>query len=531
MDVPDVDSLDLKTKVGQLFVVGFDGYEPTDDVRELITEYHAGNVIYFSRNVDTPEQVADLSNELQLLAVEDGPGVPLFVTCDQEGGVVSRIDWGTELPGQMSIGASGDPELARRAGAAAGAELAALGINFDLTPSVDVNNNPDNPVIGVRSFGEDPTLVGELGAALAQGMQSEGVLACGKHFPGHGDTSTDSHHELPVVDHGRDRLDDVEFPPFRRVIDAGIDSIMTTHVSFPTITGESSVPATVSHAVQTELLRDELGFGGLNTTDGMEMNAIAGEMGTPEGCVRAVEAGCDLLLVCHTPATQAASIEAVIDAVESGRIDETRIDESVERILASKNGRDVGEHSASTDRWHATGDRSRETGRMVAAAGVAVAVDRDDTVPFDTSRPLHLLGFPGERASPAEDDRYESSLVAKALDAAGFDVHPHEAETIDDVPSFSAGEQVLAVVYNASDDEAQATAVRDLDGNGGDGENIEFAALLVRNPYDLSSFPDVSTAISTYDYTPSTLGVTGEILAGEREASGTLPVTVPGFHD
>lgn len=524
MSLPDVTELDLATKVGQLFVVGFDGFEPTEDLRTLLTEYRCGNVIYFSRNIDTPEQVATLSEELQGTAMEGGPGIPLFVTADQEGGVVSRTDWGTELPAQMSMGASGDAELAREAGGAVGAELASIGVNFDLTPVLDVNNNPDNPVIGVRSFGEDPDLVGELGAAMAEGMQSEGVLACGKHFPGHGDTSADSHHELPVVDHDRERLDAVELAPFARSIDAGIDAIMTTHVSFPTITGDDETPATVSRAVQTELLREQLGFEGLVVTDGMEMSAIADGMGTPEGCVQAIEAGCDLLLVCHTPDTQQASVRAVIEAVESGRLDEARIDDAVERILAYKQRRSVGEGVPSVERWEATADRSRKTGREVAVAGISVARDRTGTIPFDIDRPLHLVGFTGGRASPAEDDRYDPSLVADALGEAGFDIEQHDVETAAALPAFDAGDQVALAAYNAVDDDEQVRAVEGLD------ERVrEFAVIVLRNPYDISRFPDVSTAVSTYDYTPSTLAVTGEILAGEHSPTGTLPVTVPGF--
>ncbi|MFB6073702.1 MAG: beta-N-acetylhexosaminidase [Haloarculaceae archaeon] len=526
MRLPDVAEMDLERKVGQLFVMGFDGHEPTDEIRDLITDRELGNVIYFSRNVDTPAQVAATTRELQDLARESGPGIPLFVAADQEGGVVSRTDWGTEQPAQMTMGAAGDADLVRAAGAAVGAELSAVGVNFDLTPVLDVNNNPDNPVIGVRSFGEDPDLVGDLGAAMTEGMQAEGVLACGKHFPGHGDTGTDSHHELPVVGHDRERLDAVEFAPFRRAIDAGIDSIMTTHVSFPAITGDDATPATVSRAVQTDLLREAFGFDGLLATDGMEMDAIAGDMGTPEGCVRALAAGCDLLLVCHTPEVQHASIDAVLEAVRSGRIEEARVDDAVERILAAKREYVLGTEAASGERWEATAARSREAGRDVAAAGVTVARDRDGHLPLSSERPVHLLGFPGGRASFAEDDRYESSMVADALSAAGLDVRHHAVETVADAPEFDDGEQVVAAVYNAANEPEQARAVRDLSD-----ADLQFVALSVRNPYDLREFPDVSTAVVTYDYTPSTLSVTGELLAGARGARGRLPVTVPGFEN
>ncbi|WP_049923515.1 beta-N-acetylhexosaminidase [Halopiger djelfimassiliensis] len=528
MLTPDVSELDLATKVGQLFVVGFDGTEPTDELRRLIVDYRCGNVIYFSRNVETPAQVATLTEQLQEIALESGPGLPLFVMADQEGGVVSRLDWGTELPGQMSLGASGDPDLARTAGAAVAAELAALGINFDLAPVLDVNNNPQNPVIGVRSFGEEPELAAELGAAMATGMQSEGVVACGKHFPGHGDTSADSHHELPVVDHDRRRLEAIEFAPFRAAIDAGIDALMTTHVSFPTIVGDAETPATISPAVQRRLLREELGFDGLLVTDGMEMRAIADTVGTPEGCVRALEAGCDLLLVCHTPETQAASVEAVLEAVESGRLDEATIDEAVERVLEYKRRRQVGTESPSDDRWRRAADRSREVGRAIAAAGITVPRDRDGTLPFAADRPLHLVGVSGSRASPAEDDRYSSTLVADALTAAGFDVRHHEVGEPNDLPALEESAQVIVAVYDAMADAKQAAIVRALDDADRD---LRFVALLVRNPYDLSRFPDVSTAVSTYDYTPSTLETLGEILSGKRAATGRLPVTVPDFHE
>ncbi|SER36971.1 beta-N-acetylhexosaminidase [Natrinema salaciae] len=523
MVTTDVSEMDLATKVGQLFVIGFDGPELTDDLRTLLTERRCGNVVYFSRNVETPEQVATLTKRLRRLVLEEGAGVPPFVMADQEGGVVSRLGWGTTLPSQMCIGASADPALARTAGETVAAELAALGINFNLAPVLDVNNNPRNPVIGVRSFGEDPALVSELGVELAQGMQSQGVIACGKHFPGHGDTSTDSHHELPVVDHDRERLEAVEFAPFRRAIEAGIDAVMTTHVSFPAIAEAPATPATVSAAVQRRVLRDELGFDGLLVTDGMEMRAIADTIGTADGCVRALDAGCDLLLVCHTPETQADAVDAVIDAVESGRLDERTIDAAVERIVRYKRRRVSDSRSPSAARWAAMADRSVETAHAIAARGITLVRDRDDTLPFTTDRPLRLVGSSGGRASPAEDDEFEPSLIAESLATVGFDVTCHEvADTLEE-PSFDDA-QVIAAVDGVTADESQAAAVRALDDRA-----TRFAAVIVRNPYDLSTVPDVSTAVVTYDYTPATRAVLGEVLVGETTPTGQLPVTVPGF--
>ena len=520
MEYPDVSELDLETKIGQLLMVGFPGTEPTDALEDLVTERGIGNFIYFSRNITDPEGTAALSRELMELTTEQGPGIPPLIATDQEGGIVSRLDWGTQLPGQMLIGAAGDPDLARRAGEATGRELASVGINMDFAPVLDVNNNPDNPVIGVRSFGETPADVADLGIAMAEGIQSSDVLACGKHFPGHGDTDTDSHLDLPVVDHDRQRLDEVEFFPFRHAIETGIDSIMTTHVSFPTITGDREMPATVSREVQTGLLREEFGYEGLIVTDCLEMNAISEEMGTPEGAVRAIEAGVDLALVSHTPERQREAFDRLVEAVESGRIAEDRIDESVERIFEYKQTREIGSVPAD-NAWQSQSEETLATGRDVARAGVTLVRDEGDVVPISPDDELLLVGFPGDEGSNAEDARYEPSLVADSLRDVGLSVDLQVVESADaDVPTADY-DAVVVATYDAANDDQQAAFVRSLS------ESVEpLLALAIKNPYDLSAFPSVPGYLVSYDYVPATLTATAELLAGEIEPNGTLPVTV-----
>jgi len=511
---------DLRDKVAQLFVVGFRGTEPDASIRELV-ETGVGGVVYFARNVESPEQVAALSRSLQRIAEESGRP-PLLLTVDEEGGVVSRLPWDGRLPGQMAIGATRDPELARRAAAAKARELHAVGVNANLAPVLDVNNDPDNPVIGVRSFGEEPELVSELGAAVAEGFQREGVVACGKHFPGHGDTAVDSHRDLPVVEHDRDRLDRVELPPFRAGIEAGIGAIMTTHVAFPEFTGDAERPATVSEPVLTGLLREQLGFDGVIVTDCMEMDAIADGVGTPAAAVQAVEAGCDLVTVSHTPATQRAAIDAVVAAVQSGRIAETRIDESVRRILRLKDEYDAGETPSDDGPWAEANTESRQFARQIAERGVTAVRDRAGRLPIDADR-VRVLQFPGGAGSAVEERGADAGAFVDRLRQCGLTVETRLCDGDEPGEIDSSGDEPIVVcTRDARSNERQAATVSRLHEAG-----ANLVVLAIRNPYDLSAFPEVATYLTTYDDAPASLEVAAEIVAGEREAQGQLPVTIP----
>ncbi|MEC0154763.1 beta-N-acetylhexosaminidase, partial [Paenibacillus macerans] len=329
-------ALTLEQKVGQLFICGFHGTTPDEHIRTLIRQYHIGGVVYFRRNIESAAQLAGLSRCLQAINREASQ-VPLFISIDQEGGMVARLDHEgmSRIPGNMALGAANDPKLAEQVAALAAREMALLGINFNFAPCVDVNNNPANPVIGVRSFGEDPQLVARHATAAIRGYRSQGVIATAKHFPGHGDTDADSHLGLAVVPHGKERLREVELVPFRRAIAAEVDAIMTAHVIFPAFEPDE-IPATLSRRVLTELLREELGYRGLIVTDCLEMQAISRHFGVAEGAVRAIAAGADLILVSHTMTEQIAAIRQVCAAVRSGRLSEERIDAAAARILALK---------------------------------------------------------------------------------------------------------------------------------------------------------------------------------------------------
>ena len=320
-------SRDFRKHAGQLAIAGFAGHTIPQDLRRIAREFDLGGVIYFARNVDSPDQVAELSREAQELARD----IPLWVSVDQEGGRVARLRSPFTLwPPMNTLGRSGDEKLAERFARALAAELTAVGVSLDYTPVLDVLTNPANPVIGDRSLAERAEDVARLGTVIIRTLQQEGIAACGKHFPGHGDTSVDSHFELPLIEHPPDRLEAVELVPFQAAIRAGVASIMTAHILIPALDEER--PATLSPRVVTRMLKEDLGYGGLVLSDDLEMKAISGRYGIEDATVMAVAAGCDAVLMCAAdPDGQARALEAVIRAVEQGTIPTKRAEDALAR--------------------------------------------------------------------------------------------------------------------------------------------------------------------------------------------------------
>jgi beta-N-acetylhexosaminidase len=323
---------DIRRHIGQLLIGGFTGYEVPAELRGLAREFDLGGVILFARNVEEPRQVADLSREVQTLAHE----LPLWVSVDQEGGRVARLRAPfTEWPPMITLGRSGDVALAARFARALAAELRAVGISLDYAPVLDVHTNPDNPVIGDRALAERADDVARLGCAIIEALQEGGIAACGKHFPGHGDTATDSHHELPVVEAPPDRLHAVELVPFRAAIEAQVAAIMTAHILIPSLDEER--PATLSRRIVNGLLREELGYEGLVLSDDLEMRAITAHYPIERAAVAAIAAGCDALLLCGVDqATQVRVAEALIRAVESEELPVRRVEDAMRRQRRTK---------------------------------------------------------------------------------------------------------------------------------------------------------------------------------------------------
>ncbi|PWT81620.1 MAG: beta-N-acetylhexosaminidase [Blastocatellia bacterium] len=322
----------LRRQIGQLLIAGFNGHTLPIELKALVREFSLGGVILFARNIADPEQVAELCFEAAGLV----PELPLWVSIDQEGGRVARLKAPfTEWPPMATLGRSGDLALAERFARALASELKAVGITLDYAPVLDVHTNPKNPVIGDRALSDKAEEVARLGSTIVRILQAEGIAACGKHFPGHGDTSTDSHLELPLVEHPIERLRQVEFVPFRAAIEADVATMMTAHVFLPALDEER--PATLSKRVVSELLRGELNYEGVILSDDLEMKAVAGQYAVPSAAVMAIEAGCDGVLVCGGDhEVQVATLEALIHAVELERLRISEIEDALSRQRRAK---------------------------------------------------------------------------------------------------------------------------------------------------------------------------------------------------
>jgi len=525
-----MEGMDLRRKIGQLFCCGFEGTEPSDNIKQLIEEYHVGGIIYFARNVASVDQVTNLSYGLQRIAEESG-NLPLWISIDQEGGMVARITEGVALmPGNMAVAAAGRPESAYEAAFITGQELLAMGINLNLAPVLDVNNNALNPVIGVRSYSESPEMVAEYGVQAVRGFQAAGVTATAKHFPGHGDTDTDSHLDLPTIRHDRERIERVELVPFRCAIEAGLDAIMSSHIYFPALEPRK-LPTTLSYSLLTGLLRGELGFEGVIMTDCMEMKAIKDHYGTVDAVVMAVEAGADLLLISHTFDLQTRAIDALYQAVQEGRISIDRIDASVRRVLAYKAKRGI--LNADTPDPAAafaigSGDHL-EAARRISESSVTLVRDDEGLLPLRRERTL-VVTIATTVTSVADESLGSRRSLGEALALQGLEVDDRVmlpdavSSLLDHVVEEARDEKIKQIVigtYNAQFHASQLEAVNRLNKLG---KPLIVAAL--RNPYDILKLPETSAYIAAYESRPLALESTAKAMMGIIPFRGRLPVSL-----
>ncbi len=423
-------------------------------------------------------------------------------------------------PGGMALGAGATPDVIGDVGRRMGRELADGGVNMNLAPVMDVNNNPKNPVIGVRSYGDDPARVAACGIAMFRGLCAAGVLPVGKHFPGHGDTAQDSHLTLPMVPHDRAHVEAVELHPFRAAIAAQIPALMTTHILVPGM-DSSGLPATLSRPILTDYLRGTLGFDGLIVTDCMQMKAIADQYGTPAGCVMAIRAGADMVCVCHDQGEQIASVEAVMQAVKDGVLTEAEIDMHAARVLAAKarwirpaeamDDAELAEHRAFAD--------------GLTARCVTLAHDKAGLLPLKGKRVFALS--PTYANLTGADDPGETTSFAQACGArfgGAFCTVDGAAEpdaaTLARIRAGCAQAEVVVMgTYSAVLFPGQQALLREVLAQG---KPVVLCAL--RLPYDVALSPEIGAALCGYDYTPAMVrGLLG-VLAEEFPAQGRLPV-------
>ncbi|MEV7522113.1 glycoside hydrolase family 3 N-terminal domain-containing protein [Streptomyces sp. NPDC091371] len=535
-----LDGMSLAEKVGQLFVSRAYGHSATDPdpadadqnqalfgvrtAAELVSRYHLGGVVYFAwaHNTRTPHQIAELSAGLQQSARSTGARIPLLLSTDQEHGIIARIGKpATLLPGAMALGAAASPTAAERSARIAGAELAAMGIRQDYAPVADVNVNPANPVIGVRSFGSDPQAVADLVAAQVRSYQGAGVAATAKHFPGHGDTETDSHVGLPVMRHTRAQWEELDEPPFRAAVEAGVDAIMTAHIVFPAL-DPSGDPATLSRPIVTGILRERLGFRGVVVTDALDMAGVRQKYGNDRIPVLALLAGCDQLL---NPPDLGLAQRSVLAAVENGELAESRIDESVLRILELKARRGLfGDALASTDRVDATVGIPEHltTADAIAAGTTTLLANPAGLLPFDAGEAPELLVTGTDPVSPTGTTGPPTDVLARALTALGC--RATAAPPARAVAAAAGKSAVLVCTYNVPEgDSPQRTLIEDLRATG-----VPVVLLAVRNPYDAARLPVCSAELATYSWTDVEMRAAARVLTGAARPSGRLPVPVPG---
>lgn len=531
-------AMTLEEKVGQMLIPTLSAVltSPESDafkeIERNITQFHVGGYHAFGGD---PAALALLLNRMQELAK-----VPLLITADLEGGPGYQFRGATRLPRAMAIGATGSAELAYAAGKVTAIEGRALGISVNFYPVVDVNNNPRNPIINIRSFGEDVHLVSRLAQAYIHGVQDHGQLATAKHFPGHGDTSQDSHLELAVIDVSRARLEQIELPPFHAAISAGVGAVMTAHLYLPQLEPEKGVPATLSKTITTDLLRKELGFPGLIFTDAMDMKGVADHFTPEEATLRAVKAGADIVLF---PVSLEKSFAALKSAVEAGDIPLARIEESVRRILMAK--AKLGLHKnrfvdiTQLDRIVGNSEH-QHIARQLMERALTLVRDERRLLPLKLEQNQRVLlltildavtgwreGVPGLTFEQEFLKRHSNTIVVRIDDSTSKDAIEILKKLAQVCDIVVANGFIRVAAYKGSVDlsQWQIELLKSLSRS-----DTPLVFTLFGSPYLLSFVPELPTYILTYEYYPEAERAAVRAILGDIPFTGKLPITLPGAY-
>ncbi len=528
--------MSLRQKIGQLMMFGFTGTEPSSEILKLIKEDYVGGLILFSRNIGTAKEVLQLTDNLQSAAKKADHAYPLLISIDEENGIVRRLGEGTTIfPGNMLLGAVGDTKATELIAESTAKELSALGINMNLAPVLDINNNPLNPVIGVRSFGESAEDVTSHGIASIKGHHTANVITTVKHFPGHGDTDTDSHLDLPTIPYDLERLMQVELVPFQHSFSSGADCVMIAHVYFSALEADNKIPATISKAVVTDLLREKMGFDGVITTDCLEMNAISKTIGTAEGALQALKAGVDMLMISHSHTLQHEAIERIVTAVDTGEITEERINQSVERIVALKKKYVAWDKLPNAGKELPSfigGKEHQDIAKKQFERGVTL-VKNQGILPLKVNTEDKILViYPQNQVhTMVEDERtftYSLGDVIRNYHEQVVEYSMHSSPTqkeLEEVKKLASDVKTIIVgTVNAHMYTSQAQLVNTLLENG-----KHVITIGMRNPYDLIAIPNVNAFLAIYEHSIPALEAAAAIVFGKRKPYGKLPVTIPGY--
>lgn len=503
--------LTTEQKIGQLFCVSFSGTELSDEVKDFFEEYSVGNVILFSKNLENAEQTAALCRDIQS-EITKNTGTAAFIGTDQEGGRVTRVtDGAVYYPGAMAAAACGSPEIIQRLGENMGSELRALGINIDFAPVADVNSNPDNPVIGTRSFGDRAENAAEYASTFVNGMNISGEVSTAKHYPGHGDTDTDSHYGLPMVDKSLDALMENELVPFKKLIENNVPAIMAAHILYPQI--DPNVPASMSHIMLTDVLRNELGFEGMIVTDSMRMGAVTDYFGGAAASVAAIKAGADMIITGTggededlSFAPQAECIEAVREAVYSSEISGEVLDDAVLRIIRCKLEYDA-DGCGFSPLDSAVLAEHQGFSEEISRKSITVVKDENNLIPVNESERVLMIAPEG-----GIEDAFKSKINADIEiindDDINMEKYREMAEQYDKV-IVCASKSAHVEIINA------AAAV-----------NPNTIAVSLGSPYLLRNLGGCTALLCAYEYTQSSAEAVVAVLAGETDATGILPVNL-----
>lgn len=511
--------LSLEQKIGQMLMLGFTGTKASQSALPLIDKFNAGGFIIFSHNVSDAEQMVRLSRDIQAHSLKI-VGIPSFISVDQEGGKVLRLkNFATVLPGNMNLGATKSSVLSFLAGKLTAIDLEMLGINMNLAPVLDVNTSSDNDVIGVRSFGDDPDIVSSLGTAYIKGLQSRRISATAKHFPGHGATHADSHFGMPVLDRDINLMRQYDLKPFQSAIKEGVDAIMTAHIAVPTIEkGNKLIPATLSHKIITGLLRNELGYTGLVITDDMEMQAIVREQTIGDAAVKAVNAGCDIIIVVWTDKAKIDVYNSLLQAVKTGRISINRIDESNRRIILTKLKRNLFDYPNPKIEYvkKIVGNKFHQhIAHIIADKSITLVKRNDESVPLKKSGRYVVLSPFSFLATELKKYGLNTSFIKTNLSQTAAERTTLLARLVSKNSNIDG--YIVAVM-----DSGQATFASRLKKKTN--KTVIVAAL--DSPYICSSVKNADAYIYAYSFRMHAIRALAGVLSGNINPIGELPVKI-----
>jgi beta-N-acetylhexosaminidase len=522
----------MKEQLGYKLMLAFEGYEVPERIAGWIRQRPTGGFSLFRPlNVQSPGQVRALTAELQRLARQAGQP-PLLIATDQEGGQLNALgEETTQFAGNMALAAAADADLAFRTGQAIGRELAAMGVNINYAPNCDLNSNPDNPAAGIRTFGDDAALASQLAAAVTDGLQTAGVAATIKHFPGKGAAKVDSHYELPLIDHSRERLMAVELRPFQAALNTGAKLVMTGHFALPALTGSDELPATLSRAVMDRFLRQELGFDGVIITDALDMGALTQGAGQIVDVLAATRAGVDLLLTTNQPEVQERILAGLGLAYGRKLIRRRHLAPSLERIQALKawTGRQT-----QPDLSVVNSAAHQQLAQELARRSITLVRDRAELLPLKLSAGTRVAVIMPQPAdlTPADTSSFIQPTLAEAIRTYHTDVDEYITGHLPDPAEIAAlkerlaGYDLLIVgTINASMQPAQAALAHELLAL-----NIPAVMVALRVPYDLRAYPQAATYLCSYGILPPSMQALAAALFGQAPITGQLPVALAGLY-